>query len=175
MFVDQFDENNSLCSSCDSDIACRIKDWPVMNATALCETTPNQLLFGDEGCCIQNGEPFLLANWTRTLCNSSEWQARFDDCGGMACLDWREWIMPWNWTVQNSLLPADQQNCKPASEYLAIYAGEHFFWLLATFGIGYLRLRIAKHEEAHLIVDSHHISAEFERYHQEQASGQVSG
>ncbi|KAF2026847.1 hypothetical protein EK21DRAFT_115465 [Setomelanomma holmii] len=121
-----------------------------MNATTLCETTPNQLLFGDgeAACCAQADEPFQLAAWTGNLCNGSEWRQQFDICGGMACPDWREWIMPWNWTVQNSSLPSDQQVCKPPSQYLAIYAGEQFFWLFTTFAFGFLRLWIAKHEEA---------------------------
>jgi hypothetical protein len=71
IFVDQFDEKNSWCTSCKSDVACRIPGWPVMNATALCETTANQLFFSDKGCCTGTDKPFQLATWTRTLCNSS--------------------------------------------------------------------------------------------------------
>ncbi|KAF1843605.1 uncharacterized protein K460DRAFT_357311 [Cucurbitaria berberidis CBS 394.84] len=148
MFVEQFDQKNSWCSKCNSDTACRIPGWPVMNATSLCQSTPNQLLFGEEGCCIHGTEPFELAEWTGIFCNGSEWRQEFDICGGMACRDWEEWIMPWNWTVQNNTLPPDQQKCTTPSRYLAIYAGEHFFWLLATFGIGWIRLRIAQREEA---------------------------
>jgi hypothetical protein len=149
MFVHQFDHQHAWCSDCSSDLACRITGWPVMNATAMCESTPNQMLFGQGGCCSQGDEPFELAKWTGTMCNGSEWRAEFDDCGGMACLDWREWVMPWNWTVQNTALPPDQQDCTAPSKYLAVYAAEHFFWLLATFAVGFFRLRIARHEEAH--------------------------
>ena len=148
MFVEHFDQKNPWCSDCGSDVACRISGWPVLNATTLCQTSPNHILFGEEGCCVQGDEPFQLAKWTGSLCNGTEWREQFEICGGMACLDWREWIMPWNWTVQNTFLSPDQQVCKAPSKYLAIYAGEHFFWLVATFGIGFLRLWIAKHEEA---------------------------
>jgi hypothetical protein len=147
MFVDHFDPKHAWCSNCASDLACRIQGWPVMNATMLCQSTPNQILFGNEGCCTQGNEPFELASWTGTLCNGSEWRTQFDTCGGMACLDWREWIMPWNWTVQNTHLRPDQHVCKPPSRYLAIYAIEHLCWLVLSFGIGALRLWIARHEE----------------------------
>ncbi|KAF1938605.1 hypothetical protein EJ02DRAFT_514406 [Clathrospora elynae] len=148
MFVEQFDKQHDWCSKCSSDIACRIPGWPVLNATNLCQTSPNELLFGEGECCIKDNEPFELAEWTETLCNGSEWREEFDKCGGMACLDWQEWIMPWNWTIQNNTLPPDEQRCPAPSKYLAIYAGEQFFWLLATFSIGWIRLKIAQHEEA---------------------------
>lgn len=147
MFVAHFDQRHNWCLACNSDTACRIGGWPVLNATGLCQAAPNQILFGEESCCVQGEEPFQLAEWTRMLCNGSEWRQQFDICGGMACLDWQEWIMPWNWTVQNNTLPPDEQNCTAPSKYLAIYAGEHFFWLLATFGVGWVRLKIARHEE----------------------------
>lgn len=148
MFVQQFDEQHAWCSDCTSDLACRIPGWPVMNATAMCESTPNQVLFGQGGCCTQGDEPFDLAKWTGIMCNGSGWREDFDNCGGMACLDWREWVMPWNWTVQNTDLAPSQQHCKPPSTYLAIYAIEHFFWLLASVLLGFARLSIARHEEA---------------------------
>lgn len=118
-----------------------------MNATALCQSAPNQVLFGDGGCCNQGNEPFELAQWTSTFCNGSEWREQFEMCGGMACLDWREWIMPWNWTVQNTALKEGEHDCKPPHRYLLIYAYEHIFWLIFSIGIGVLRLRIARHEE----------------------------
>lgn len=121
-----------------------------MNVTAVCDTTPNQLLFGGKGCCVSGDEPFELAEWTGKLCNGSEWREPFDICGGMACLDWREWIMPWNWTVRNESLPPEQhQTCTSPSKYLAIYGGEHFFWLFFALTFGGVRLRIAQHEEKH--------------------------
>jgi hypothetical protein len=147
MFVQQFDPDHSWCSACTGDVACRIQGWPVMNATAMCQSTPNQVLFGQGGCCTQGDEPFELAKWTGVMCNGSEWREQFDICGGMACLDWREWIMPWNWTVHNSSLPTDKTDCKAPSEYLAIYAYEHLAWLLVSFIIGAFRLWLAKHEE----------------------------
>ncbi|KAF2113649.1 hypothetical protein BDV96DRAFT_647903 [Lophiotrema nucula] len=118
-----------------------------MNATAVCDTTPNQLLFGGEGCCIENVEPFELAEWTGKFCNGSEWKRPFDPYGGMARLDWLEWIMPWNWTVRSDKLPPEEQKCTAPSKYLAIYGGEHFFWLFFSVGIGAFRLWIARHEE----------------------------
>jgi hypothetical protein len=148
MFVDEFDQKHAWCSECGSDLACRIPQWPVMNATKFCQNTPNQVLFGEEGCCSQGEDPFQLAKWTATLCNGSEWREQFEMCGGMACLDWREWIMPWNWTVQNNILPQDQQICKAPSNYLTVYAVEHIGWLIATILVGYARLGIARHEEA---------------------------
>jgi hypothetical protein len=118
-----------------------------MNATDLCQTTPNIVLFGEEGCCSQGDEPVQLAKWTGKLCNGSEWRQEFDICGGMACPDWREWIMPWNWTVQSTTLAPDKPACKSPSRYLAIYAIEHLCWLVLSFGIGALRLWVARHEE----------------------------
>lgn len=118
-----------------------------MNATNLCQMIPNQFLFGEKGCCIRNNEAFQLAEWTGMLCNGSEWSHQFSICDGMACLDWQEWILPWNWTVQNNTLPSDQQKCKAPSLYLGVYAIEHIIWLLATFSVGWLRLAIARHEE----------------------------
>ncbi|ORY19150.1 hypothetical protein BCR34DRAFT_552636 [Clohesyomyces aquaticus] len=149
MFVEQFDQKHSWCSDCASDLACRIGNWPVLNATAFCDLTPNELLFGGEGegCCIKDDEPFQLADWTGRLCNGSEWREPFDKCGGMACQDWREWVVPWNWTIQNSLVPPDKQECTPPHKYLAVYMIEQLFWLACSLGIGYLRLRIAQHEE----------------------------
>ncbi|KAF2467962.1 uncharacterized protein BDR25DRAFT_60805 [Lindgomyces ingoldianus] len=149
MFVEQFDQKHSWCSNCASDLACRIDGWPVLNATAVCDSTPNQLLFGGEksGCCLNDDEPFQLANWTGKLCNGSEWRQPFDICGGMACKDWHEWIMPWNWTVQSSLVPPDQQKCTPPSKYLGVYGIEQFFWLFCSIFVGCIRLLLARHEE----------------------------
>lgn len=147
MFVTQFDHEHGWCSGCESDVACRISGWPIMNATALCESAPNQVLFGDGDCCNQGTEPFELAQWTGSFCNGSEWREQFEVCGGMACLDWREWIMPWNWTVQNTNLKEGEHDCKPPHRYLLIYAYEHIFWLVFSIGIGVLRLWIARHEE----------------------------
>jgi hypothetical protein len=107
------------------------------------------MLFGQGGCCAQGNEPFELAKWTGMMCNGSQWREEFDNCGGMACLDWREWVMPWNWTVQNTELSSDQRDCTAPSTYLAVYAAEHFFWLLFTFAAGFTRLRLARHEEEH--------------------------
>lgn len=147
MFVTQFENEHGWCSGCKSDVACRIPGWPVMNATALCQSAPNQVLFGDGGCCNQGNEPFELAQWTGAFCNGSEWRQQFERCGGMACLDWREWIMPWNWTVQNTTLQENEQDCKAPHRYLAVYAYEHISWLVFSIGIGALRLWIARHEE----------------------------
>lgn len=147
MFVTHFDHEHGWCSECESDVACRISGWPVMNATALCQSAPNQVLFGDEGCCSQDNEPFELAQWTGAFCNGSQWREQFEMCGGMACLDWREWVMPWNWTVHNNTQQEGERDCKAPSRYLLIYAYEHIFWVVFSIGIGAFRLWIARHEE----------------------------
>ena len=89
------------CASCGGDVACRIDGWPILNSTSACSQSPNDWLFSASGaCCAQGDEPFQLADWVGQLCNGSQWRAPFDYYGGMAPLDWAEWIVPWNWTVQ---------------------------------------------------------------------------
>ncbi|KAF2001293.1 hypothetical protein P154DRAFT_619610 [Amniculicola lignicola CBS 123094] len=152
LFVEQFDQKNSWCSTCSSDLACRIRGWPVMNATTMCETTTNTLIFGEQegGCCVDGNEPFELAEWTGNLCNGSEWRQPFDICGGMACLDWHDWIMPWNWTVMNENVPREEQKCTRPSYYLATYAAEHFLYVVFGVIFVFARLwRARKRAEGH--------------------------
>ena len=89
------------CASCPDDEACRIRGWPVLNATAACGTIPDSWLFGPNGqCCGLDDGPFLLSAWLGSLCNGTQWRAPFNHYGGMAKADWEEWIEPWNWTVR---------------------------------------------------------------------------
>jgi hypothetical protein len=74
--------------------------------TTACEVSPRQWLFANQGqCCVSKGGDeagiLLLADWIGGLCNvSQQWREPFEFYGGMARLDWEEWIEPWNWTVR---------------------------------------------------------------------------
>ncbi|KAK3384589.1 hypothetical protein B0T24DRAFT_674338 [Lasiosphaeria ovina] len=124
--------------------ACRIPGWPVLNATAACSISPDDWLFSATnagGCCATNDEPFNLGDWTATLCNGSAWREPFVYYGGMAPLDWAEWIEPWNWTV----VPSDaalRQRCQSTTEMMVSFVADNlvsvaetileigFFWAL---------------------------------------------
>lgn len=103
------------CASCPEDTACRIRGWPVLNATAACAAVPHEWLFGAQGgCCASDSEPFLLSDWIERLCNGSQWRAPFEYYGGMAKKDWEEWIEPLNWTLtarNTSTTSVQKQSC----------------------------------------------------------------
>jgi hypothetical protein len=147
-FTEQFHQD--WCSSCKGDIACRIQGWPILNATAFCDSTPNQLVFMSGSCCVSDNEPFELAAWIGNICNGSQWRQPFEKYGGMASTDWMEWISPWNWTVdaQNSTSQTVSQSpCSRPSLYLGLFGIEHFFWLATAIFVGGFRLGVAKVEE----------------------------
>ncbi|KAK3368336.1 hypothetical protein B0H63DRAFT_75188 [Podospora didyma] len=118
-------------SLCPGDVACRIWSWPILNATAACSATPNDWLFSATntgGCCAAGDEPFMLSDWVALLCNGSAWREPFVYYGGMAPLDWAEWIEPWNWTVS----PRDDaliQHCPSSASMLASFAEENLISL----------------------------------------------
>ena len=134
---EQYQQNWCSSSSCSGDPACRIPGWPVLNITAACELTPHEWLFGAlGGCCVRGNEPFLMGDWTSSLCNSSQWRAPFAFFGGMAREDREEWILPLNWTVQ--VHNTSQQNftatsCAPPSNIYALWVLDNF--LHAAFAI----------------------------------------
>src|SRR5215469_14667531 len=99
MINQQHQESNQWCSRASRDPACRIRGWPVLNATSVC--APSQpWLFGDSGgCCSEASQAIDLANWVAIMCNGT-WQDQFKSYALMAQSDWWQWELPWNWTVQ---------------------------------------------------------------------------
>lgn len=72
------------------EVACRIKGWPILNSTSMCQFVPNHWLFyTDGGCCISGTEPFEVARWIGNICNG-KWRDPFMVYGGMAREDWEE-------------------------------------------------------------------------------------
>ena len=135
------------CDSCQKDTACRIGGWPILNMTETCETMPQAWIFYNEngpGCCTDGNEPFILANWTTTLCNGSEWNSPFNYYGSMAREDWEEWIEPWNWTVriENSTREVQQEllQCASASTYLWSYGIDNLLTLATALGSFFVRV-----------------------------------
>lgn len=133
------------CASCPSDTACRIDGWPILNATEMCETVPQDWIFyTDGGCCVSNDEPFEMADWIGAICNGS-WRRPFDFYGGMAREDWEEWIEPWNWTVRPENAahePVGAPDCPNPSHDFAIFAVENIAMTLVGLAwnfIGYRR------------------------------------
>ncbi|KAK0709830.1 hypothetical protein B0T26DRAFT_679195 [Lasiosphaeria miniovina] len=127
-------------SACPGDVACRIPGWPVLNATAACSISPDDWLFSATnagGCCATVDEPFDLGDWTATLCNGSAWREPFVYFGGMAPLDWAEWIEPWNWTV----VPSDaalRQRCQSTTEMMVSFVADNLVSVVETiFEIGF--------------------------------------
>lgn len=149
------------CESCEDDVACRIAGWPVLNATAACDMSPNAWLFGAQGeCCASGDEPFELADWVGSLCNGSEWREAFNRSGWMAKEDWEEWILPWNWTVApNNIdlrtgerLPAV---CDKSPWYLGLFFIENLFFLACAVGFGLVRLLLIKRQELKALNSDH--------------------
>jgi hypothetical protein len=152
------DWQEDYCAHCSGDLACRLPGWPVLNATAACDTSPDRWLFSGTGnCCVNTEqEPFALADWISTICNASEpWRAPFAYYGGMAMEDWEEYIEPWNWTLglnytDRSTPPVSctsavdlfvvffQENATSLGSYIAAILG---FYLLIVFGHPLLHLQ----------------------------------
>jgi len=65
------------------------------------------------------------------MCNGSEWRESFDYYGGMAMLDWEEWLLPWNWTVRPENTTAVKlPKCPGRPLALLGFAAENFIFLL---------------------------------------------
>ena len=131
------DFQRDWCSSCASDVACRIPGWPILNATSMCEFNPNDWIFYTDGlCCISNDEPFEVAKWIGSMCNGT-WREPFEYYGGMARLDWEEWIEPWNWTVRrentsgSTLPPLSAPECPTPVVKLGLIALENILAALS--------------------------------------------
>ena len=127
------------CASCRNDPACRVRGWPVLNATAACSEVPNEWLFSAQGdCCASGEEPYLLADWINSLCNGSQWRVPFAFYNDMAKEDWDEWRQPWNWTVpakNTSVLNVEQPQCAHTWAFLQNFLFDNVIELLA-FAIG---------------------------------------
>lgn len=146
-------QDRDWCQSCSHDTACRIQGWPIVNATATCETSPGKWLLGDQGeCCASADDATQLAHWVGAMCsNNSEWRYNFNRSGGMAMADWREWVLPWNETVspQDVDPHAEKQppGCSKAPFYLGVFFIENLLYLLAAVGFGIFRLWWIKRKE----------------------------
>jgi hypothetical protein len=132
------------CANCTNDIACRIPGWPILNASAVCDITPNTWILGTQGsCCATGNQSFELAQWVDKMCNGSEWRTPFNYYGGMAMLDWEEWLLPWNWTVRaenTSTVTVAPSQCSQTPHALLAFAGENILFLLFAIGLSVLKL-----------------------------------
>ena len=139
---DQFQRD--WCSSSPGDIACRIRGWPILNSTSICEMVPNEWIFYVIGqCCTFDDQPFEMAKWIGTLCNG-RWKEPFEIYGGMAQEDWQEWIVPWNWTVRPENATSGilkTSDCPKPSQELGLFAAENVFLLFLGAIIPYLKYR----------------------------------
>ena len=144
------------CSSCTQDVACRISGWPILNASALCDTAPNTWIFGTTGsCCTTGNEPFELAEWIGTMCNGSEWRKPFEYYGGMAQLDWEEWLLPWNWTVRAEnastiFVQVQPSHCSRTPLALLAFAAENILFLIFAVGISIAKIQYIRGARAKL-------------------------
>jgi hypothetical protein len=145
-------ESNDWCDHCSGDIACRIPGWPVMNVSAVCDSSPNSSLFsGENGCCSNGTGPIDLATWVETLCNGS-YQHQFADFGGMDQRDWWEWELPWNWTVQaenTSSVIVPQPTCPATPLYFGLFFIENgvllvFYVIFAALKLLWIKGKLAK-------------------------------
>lgn len=132
------------CSTCSRDVACRISGWPILNATAACNISPNAWLFGNGGCCINGSEPSNLASWIETICNNT-WRTQFDFYDGMAQQDWEQYELPWNWTVEPDIMP--QPTCTNKELYLGLFAIENTVFVIFVFFYGAITLWIIRGKE----------------------------
>lgn len=96
-------KENEWCKSCASDKACWLTGWPVLNATHVCNLSPNVSLFANTAtCCSAGNEPVELADFIGSMCNENQWRNRwFADTYGMALPDWLQHIRTINITVRN--------------------------------------------------------------------------
>lgn len=156
------------CSDCTHDVACRTRGWPTLNASALCDITPNKWIFGSDGtCCAAGNQAFELAAWLGSMCNDSEWRIPFKHYGGSARLDWEEWILPWNWTVRvedTTTRTYPLRECpKTYLSILAVFSENIIFLLVGVAVIGiklqYIKARgdevpwvLAFHKRCHFLV-----------------------
>jgi hypothetical protein len=133
------------CNDCKHDIACRIPEWPVMNATAVCDVSPHTWLFDASGtCCNSGNDPFELANWVGSLCNGSDWRSSFSEYGWMAQQDWAEYLLPWNDTVAPQGVDSHNRQlipeCSKTPWYLGVFFLENVFYLTCAILFGLSRL-----------------------------------
>lgn len=117
--------HSDWCESCPHhDVACRIRGWPILNTTSMCQSVPNDWIFYSDGdCCNSGTEPFEIAKWIGRMCDET-WRDPFKFYGGMAKEDWEEWVQPWNWTVRplnSTNQPTLQPQCPGASSYLRLF------------------------------------------------------
>jgi hypothetical protein len=142
------------CSNCTKDVACRISGWPILNATAFCDITPetDTWLFGNQGsCCATGNQSYELARWVGQMCNGSEWRRPFDYYGGMAMLDWEEWLLPWNWTVRpenTTAVKLPHASCPGTPLALFGFFAENILYLIFAIGITGLKLGYIHGREA---------------------------
>ncbi|KAK0100417.1 hypothetical protein ONS95_008365 [Cadophora gregata] len=129
----KWQKENDWCSKCPKDRACRISGWPIFNATAACDFSPNTWLFGNGGCCINENEPASLAKWIETTCNES-WRSKYTKFDGQAKRDWVEYLFAWNWTVRAENI--SERNVRPTCSakpwYLGLFVIENVIFLLFT-------------------------------------------
>ncbi|ORY19228.1 hypothetical protein BCR34DRAFT_208705 [Clohesyomyces aquaticus] len=123
------------CRVCRGDIACRTHGWPIVNATGLCQSIPQDWMLLDQDCCGSPEDTKEIALWIKEIC-SDEWRHHFGYFGGMAKDDWQEWILPWNWTITANNATTDGKKilpCHSPSYYLFYFAMESFVTLLSVF------------------------------------------
>ena len=103
----------------------------------MCEFDPHDWIFYTNGsCCASNNEPFEIAEWIGDMCNGT-WRSLFDYYGGMARLDWEEWIEPWNWTVRaespttSKLPPLEPPDCPTSALKLGLLLLENLVTALS--------------------------------------------
>ncbi|PVH82254.1 hypothetical protein DL98DRAFT_653314 [Cadophora sp. DSE1049] len=129
----KWQEENDWCSRCPDDRACRNSGWPVFNATAACDFSPNTWIFGNGECCIEGNGPASLAKWIETTCNET-WRTQYTKFDGQAKRDWMEYLFAWNWTVRvDNLTESDvQPTCSAKPLYLGLFVIENVVFLLFT-------------------------------------------
>lgn len=150
---DQFQQD--WCSSCNKDVACRIRGWPVFNASAFGNAYFQEPSFAsDVSCCADGNQATKLSEWTHSL-GDEAWRKPFEDYAGFAKLDWDEWILPWNWTfrVENATMITSIESCSKRYLLLAFSVENIVIFLFVlllrqTVAIQYLRAREAQRSMA---------------------------
>jgi hypothetical protein len=127
-------KENQWCDKCGKDRACRIPQWPVLNATSVCNSSPGVWIFGPNGeCCSSGSQPRDLVNWVIQLCDD-KWRDQFAYFDGMARVDWEQWEMPYNWTVRavnTTERIVLQPTCPRPSKYFGSFVAQHLVYILA--------------------------------------------
>jgi len=130
--------------SCKKDIACRTHGWPIINATQLCQSVPEDWMYLSKDCCASNNEPSDIAHWITKLC-TQKWRDDFNGTEGMAKEDWIEWILPWNWTVRYDNSTGEvttPPKCNSPSKYLLLFAVDTWLTLILLIAIPYFQIVI---------------------------------